>query len=89
MSFVANNSKLTNVPIDHGSFNEKVILGKVHILGLTDLISKMYLNHKEIKFRQDSTVSSQNLIYKNYNETSIIYLHLRMHFKIFNIYFRP
>jgi len=63
------------VLIDHGSFNEKIILGKVHILGLTDSISKMYLNHKEIKFEQDSIVSSQRLIYKNYNEMSIIYLH--------------
>ncbi|XP_026830586.1 lysosomal alpha-glucosidase-like [Ooceraea biroi] len=54
ISFTATNSTLLNSAVDNGSFNERMILGRVQILGLTDLISKMYLNDEEITFSQNS-----------------------------------
>ncbi|XP_020288298.1 lysosomal alpha-glucosidase-like [Pseudomyrmex gracilis] len=57
LRFTVIKSELLSLKMDNSSFNEKVILGKVEMLGLKE-ITKLFLNGSEIEFSYNAFTSS-------------------------------
>ncbi|KAF7388428.1 hypothetical protein HZH68_012370 [Vespula germanica] len=58
LSFVANNQTLHSVFLQKGTFKEKMILGRIQILGVKKSVSRVILNKNEITFKFDPLKSS-------------------------------
>ncbi|KAK2584914.1 hypothetical protein KPH14_002510 [Odynerus spinipes] len=61
LSFVAMNQTLFGTHIQKGTFDDKMILGRIQITGVNEQVSQVILNNKEIGFKYDASRSCLNI----------------------------
>lgn len=61
LSFTAKNQTLSSSHLQKGTFDEKMILGRIHVMGVGRPVSRVILHNDEIPFTYDSLISLLNI----------------------------